>query len=83
MDLSSRLEQRRAQGAPPLLFAHRGLRAAAPENTLPAFAAALEAGADGIELDTHLSRDGQVVVLHDFDLALSPSRRVPVGRLRL
>jgi glycerophosphoryl diester phosphodiesterase len=39
---------------------------AAPENTLPAFATALEMGADGIELDVHCSKDGQLVVIHDF-----------------
>jgi glycerophosphoryl diester phosphodiesterase len=49
-----------------LVFAHRGARRAAPENTLPAFAAALHMGADGIELDVHRSADGELVVIHDF-----------------
>ena len=49
----------------PLVFAHRGGSALAPENTLAAFANGLSLGADGIELDVHLSRDGQVVVHHD------------------
>jgi glycerophosphoryl diester phosphodiesterase len=40
----------------------------APENTLPAFAAGLAAGADGLELDVHLSRDGVPIVQHDPDL---------------
>ena len=49
-------------------YAHRGLHdAERPENTMPAFAAACEAGF-GIELDVHLSRDGEVVVIHDHDL---------------
>lgn len=52
----------------PQIVAHRGARSVAPENTLPAFAAALEMGVDGIELDVHLSRDGQLVVIHDFAL---------------
>lgn len=52
----------------PQIFAHRGARRVAPENTLPAFAAALEMGADGIELDVHLTADGQLVVIHDFDV---------------
>lgn len=52
----------------PLLFAHRGASAAAPENTMPAFAKAIEQEADGIELDVHLSRDGELVVIHDETL---------------
>ncbi|HEX6600242.1 MAG TPA: glycerophosphodiester phosphodiesterase [Gemmatimonadaceae bacterium] len=53
----------------PLRIAHRGLSRLARENTLPAFALALEAGADGIELDVHATRDGVVVVHHDPDVA--------------
>lgn len=49
----------------PELIAHRGASRERRENTLPAFARALELGADGIELDAHLSRDGVVVVQHD------------------
>jgi len=52
----------------PLNFAHRGASHEAPENTLAAFLLAAELGADGIELDVQLSKDGQVVVLHDFVL---------------
>ena len=49
----------------PIIFAHRGASAHAPENTLAAFELAVEQGADGIELDVKLSADGQVVVIHD------------------
>jgi glycerophosphoryl diester phosphodiesterase len=49
----------------PLVFAHRGGSALAPENTLAAFDNGLAHGADGLELDVHLSRDGVVVVHHD------------------
>src|SRR3954462_1483331 len=49
----------------PLVFAHRGGSALAPENTIVAFDNGLALGADGIELDVHLSRDGTVVVHHD------------------
>ncbi len=49
----------------PLLVAHRGSSARAPENTLAAFRAAIEDGADGVELDVRLSRDQVVVVCHD------------------
>ena len=50
----------------PLIIAHRGASAAAPQNTLAAFRKAMELGADGIELDVQLSADGAVVVIHDF-----------------
>jgi len=49
----------------PIILAHRGASAYAPENTLPAFELAIEHGADGIELDAKLSADGEVVVIHD------------------
>jgi glycerophosphoryl diester phosphodiesterase len=49
----------------PLVFAHRGGSALAPENTMAAFANGLAVGADGFELDVQLSRDGVVVVQHD------------------
>jgi len=49
----------------PIIFAHRGASAYAPENTLASFELAIEQGADGIELDVKLSADGRVVVIHD------------------
>jgi glycerophosphoryl diester phosphodiesterase len=52
----------------PLVIAHRGASAEAPENTIAAFELAIAHGADGIELDVHLSRDDQPVVIHDFRL---------------
>jgi len=48
-----------------LLLGHRGAAAEAPANTVPAFRRAMEAGADGVELDVHLTRDGHAVVIHD------------------
>jgi len=48
-----------------LTVAHRGASAYAPENTLEAFALAVDQGADVIELDVHLTRDDEVVVMHD------------------
>lgn len=50
------------------VYAHRGASAYAPENTLPAFKLAEEQGADGIELDVHLTKDGELVVIHDEKL---------------
>lgn len=49
----------------PILLAHRGDFAHAPENTLPAFEQAIQKGADGIELDVKLTADGHVIVIHD------------------
>lgn len=46
-------------------FAHRGFSGAYPENTMLAFEKAIEAGCDGIELDVHLTKDGEVVIIHD------------------
>ncbi|MGI8792027.1 MAG: glycerophosphodiester phosphodiesterase [Acidimicrobiales bacterium] len=50
---------------PPITFAHRGARAHAPENTLPAFELALRLGASGLESDVWLSADGVPVLDHD------------------
>lgn len=49
----------------PILFAHRGDHAHAPENTLPSFQQAVQKGADGVELDAKLTSDGHVIVIHD------------------
>ncbi len=49
-------------------FAHRGLCKDAPENTLPAFKAAVDAGCEGIEIDINMSRDGELIVIHDANL---------------
>ena len=50
------------------IIAHRGYHKTCEENTLAAFSEALEAGADGLELDVHLTKDGELVVFHDFEL---------------
>jgi glycerophosphoryl diester phosphodiesterase len=50
-------------------MAHRGASSEYPENTMPAFRAAVEAGAAYIELDVHCTRDGEVVVVHDENLS--------------
>ncbi len=51
-----------------LVFAHRGASSLAPENTLAALTKAVEVGADGSEIDVHLTKDGEVVLLHDSGL---------------
>ena len=61
------------------LQGHRGARGLAPENTLPAFAAALSLGVSTLELDTSITKDGVVVVSHDA--RLNPDiTRGPDGR---
>jgi glycerophosphoryl diester phosphodiesterase len=65
------------------IWAHRGARLDRPENTLAAFEAAVHAGADGIELDVHLSADGALVVRHDPDLPLPRGPRVRLEHLTL
>lgn len=52
----------------PLIIGHRGASAVAPENTIAAFRAAIAAGADGIEFDVRLTRDGVPVIIHDNSL---------------
>lgn len=76
----------------PLVIGHRGASADAPENTLASFALAVEQGADGIEFDVQLSRDGVPIVIHDgtvdrttdgtgrvTDLTLAKIRRLTIA----
>jgi glycerophosphoryl diester phosphodiesterase len=56
---------RRELGRPPVIVAHRGASGLAPENTLAAFALAVEQGTPCVECDVHLSADGVPVVIHD------------------
>jgi glycerophosphoryl diester phosphodiesterase len=65
----------------PLVLAHRGGSALAPENTMAAFDAGLVHGSDGIELDVRLSRDGRVVVVHDRTLERTTDARGEVAAL--
>jgi glycerophosphoryl diester phosphodiesterase len=69
------------ESARPLVFAHRGGSALRPENTIVAFDNGLALGADGIELDVHLSRDGRVVVHHDSTLDRTTNANGPLGAL--
>jgi glycerophosphoryl diester phosphodiesterase len=72
-------------GAPPRprLYAHRGAAAELPENTLPAFRRALELGADAIETDAHLTKDGHVVLSHDATCERMCGVPVPIERATL
>jgi glycerophosphoryl diester phosphodiesterase len=65
----------------PLVFAHRGGAALRPENTMASFDHGLSVGADGVELDVHLSRDGVVVVHHDETLDRTTDAQGPLDAL--
>ena len=67
--------------SPPRVFAHRGGSGLAPENTIAAFDSAVALGADGLELDVRLSRDGVVVVHHDASLDRTTNARGGVETL--
>jgi glycerophosphoryl diester phosphodiesterase len=67
----------------PTIFAHRGSSAYAPENTLAAFKLAIQHDADAIEFDTKLTRDGQVVVIHDQTVDRTTGASGRVGDLSL
>ncbi|HLY28231.1 MAG TPA: glycerophosphodiester phosphodiesterase family protein [Aggregatilineales bacterium] len=66
-----------------LILAHRGASHDAPQNTLAAFQLARKMGADGVELDTSLSRDGVPVVIHDLTLDATTNGSGPVRSLDL
>ena len=65
----------------PLIVGHRGASALVPENTLAAFRRAIEDGAEGIEFDVRLSRDGVPVVIHDETLVRTGQTRAMVSEL--
>ncbi|HHZ13949.1 MAG: glycerophosphodiester phosphodiesterase [Caldicoprobacterales bacterium] len=66
-----------------LIIAHRGASGYAPENTMAAFEKALEMGAEGIELDVHLTADGEIVVIHDHTIDRTSDGKGVVGALTL
>jgi glycerophosphoryl diester phosphodiesterase len=74
-------EAARSDSNLPLIIGHRGASAAAPENTLAAFERALDDGADGIEFDVRLARDGVPVVIHDATLERTARIDAPIAAL--
>lgn len=66
-----------------MIVAHRGASDEAPENTLAAFRRAWELGADAIEGDFYLTRDGQIVALHDKTTKRTADRDLPVAQSTL
>ncbi|MCQ3938517.1 MAG: glycerophosphodiester phosphodiesterase [Chloroflexi bacterium] len=67
----------------PILLAHRGDLAHAPENTLPSFLQAIQKGADGVELDAKLTADGHVIVIHDASVDRTTNGRGKVASFTL
>jgi len=65
----------------PLVIGHRGAKGIAPENSLSGFKKAVELGIDGVELDVHLTKDGNLVVIHDMDLKRLTRLKIPVRQL--
>jgi glycerophosphoryl diester phosphodiesterase len=70
-------------GQRPYILGHRGASHHAPENSVAAFALALEQGADGVELDVQLCKDGVPVVYHDTYLKAENGRATPIANLTL
>jgi glycerophosphoryl diester phosphodiesterase len=69
--------------ARPMVLAHRGASGYAPDNTITAIRLAVEQGADAIEADVHLTRDGHPVLYHGRDLSESTDGSGPIGRYTL
>jgi len=69
--------------SPPWILAHRGASGEAPENTIESLLLAVEQGADVVELDLWLTRDGQLVAFHDVELRAGLQRKAPVESLTL
>ena len=67
----------------PIVIAHRGDAAFAPENTLPAFQQAADKGAEGIEFDVKLSADGEVIVIHNQTVDLTTNGSGNVAKMPL
>jgi glycerophosphoryl diester phosphodiesterase len=66
-----------------LVVAHRGGAALAPENTLAAFENALQIGVDQVECDVHLSKDGELVIMHDPDVSRTTNGTGQIGQMTL
>ncbi|SDD82386.1 glycerophosphoryl diester phosphodiesterase [Paenibacillus sp. UNCCL117] len=64
-----------------MIIAHRGAAGEAPENTISAFKLGLEQGCEGIELDVHLSKDGEIVVIHDSTINRTTHSKGAVNEL--
>src|SRR3954451_16188228 len=68
-----------ASSEAPLVFAHRGSSASVPEHTLDAYLRAIDEGADGLECDVRLTRDGHLICIHDRRLDRTTNGTGPVS----
>src|SRR5918994_2292539 len=75
--------KRTGGGEWPVNLAHRGASALAPENTIEAFRLAVEAGAGGLSLHVHMTRDGHLVVIHDATVDRTTSGTGAVSEMTL
>ena len=71
----------RSRSSAPLIIAHRGASADAPENTLAAFRLAITQGADGLECDLRMSADGEIVISHDDSLRRTHEHPMRIAEL--
>jgi glycerophosphoryl diester phosphodiesterase len=65
----------------PLLIGHRGVRGERPENTLEAFQLAFESGLDGVETDVQRTKDGELILFHDFEILNSEKQGKKINTL--
>ena len=65
------------------VIAHRGASKYCPQNTIPAFRLAVEQGADGIETDVHLTKDGEIVLCHDYTIDATSNGTGDVNEMTL
>ena len=77
------LDRRYLRADVPLILAHRGASDISPENTLAAFQAAIDVGADGVELDVMRCATGEIVVIHDHSVARTTNGTGKVNALPL
>ena len=82
-DLRSTLASWRQAGESAVVVGHRGAAGVAPENTMPSFELAWSLGADAIEIDVHLSRDGALVVMHDATVDRTTNGHGKISELSL
>lgn len=67
----------------PLIIAHRGASGLAPQNTLAAFKKAVEIKADGIETDVHLTKDGKIVLCHNYEIDETSNGKGKISEMTL
>ena len=65
------------------IIAHRGSNKVAPQNTLPAFRQAIAEGADGFETDVHVTRDGKLVICHNYTIDKTSDGTGPISSYTL